>query len=143
MNLGAQGPDDMTVTPTGNRGNFFDTQNRGARRQEWLETWSLVPFNFLGAHLVKLGTMLTGSSNQGQFAYRPVDILNAQGIRTQRITFLNQLPFNRTDLEVTAGSGLLFGEGFVANAFCSEGVSSPGTEKDVRAGADRYEAATD
>jgi hypothetical protein len=100
--VGAQGPGDMIVTPMGNRGNFFGTQNRDARRQEWLETWSLAPVDFLGSHLFKLGTSLTGSSNQGQFTYRPVDILNAQGVRTQRIDFLNQLPFNRTDLEVTA-----------------------------------------
>jgi len=102
VNIGAQGPEDMIVTPTGNRGNYFGTQNRDARRQEWLETWSLAPFSFLGAHLFKLGTSLTGSSDQGRFAYRPVDILNAQGVLTQRIDFINQLPYNRTDLEVTA-----------------------------------------
>jgi hypothetical protein len=102
VNVGAQGPGDMIVTPTGNSGNYFGTQNRDARRQEWLETWSLAPFNFLGTHLVKMGTSLTGSSDQGRFTYRPVDILNGQGVRTQRIDFVNQLPYNRTDLEVTA-----------------------------------------
>ncbi|HEY2844580.1 MAG TPA: TonB-dependent receptor [Bryobacteraceae bacterium] len=102
VNVGAQGGGDMIVTPTGNQGNFFGTQNRDARRQEWLETWSLAPFNFLGAHLLKLGTSLTGSSDQGQFSYHDVDILNAQGVRTQRIDFSNQLPYDRADLEVTA-----------------------------------------
>jgi hypothetical protein len=102
VNVGAQGSDDMIVTPTGNRGSFFGAQKRDARRQEWLETWSLAPFTLLGTHLFKLGTSLTGSSNQGQFVYRPVDILNAQGVRIQRIDFLNQLPYNRSDLEVTA-----------------------------------------
>ncbi len=101
VNVGAQGPGDMVVTPTGNYGNYFGTQNRDARRQEWLETWSLAPFHFVGTHLVKLGTSLTGSSNEGQFTYRDVDILNAQGVLTQRIDFTNQLPYNRTDLEVT------------------------------------------
>ena len=102
VNVGAQGPDDMIVTPTGNHGNFFGVQNRDARRQEWLETWSLAPINFLGTHLFKLGSSLTGSSNQGRFEYHPVDVVNALGVRTQRIDFLNQLPYNRTDLEVTA-----------------------------------------
>ena len=81
VTVGAQGPGDMIVTPTGNRGNFFGTQNRDARRQEWLETWSLAPVNFLGTHLFKLGTSLTGSSDVGQFTYRPVDILNELGQR--------------------------------------------------------------
>ncbi len=102
VNIGAQGPADEIVTPTGNRGNFFGTQNRDARRQEWLETWSLAPVDFIGTHLFKLGTSLTGSSDVGQFTYRPVDILNALGQRTQRIDFTNQAPYNRSDLEVTA-----------------------------------------
>jgi hypothetical protein len=102
VTIGAQGPGDMTITPTGNRGNFFGTQTRDARRQEWLETWSLAPVDFFGTHLVKMGTSLTGSSDVGQFSYRPVDILNALGQRTQRIDFFNQVPYNRSDLEVTA-----------------------------------------
>ncbi len=102
VNVGAQGAGDMIVTPIGNSGNYFGTQNRDARRQEWLETWSLAPFSFMGTHLFKLGTSLTGSSNEGRFTYHSVDILNAQGVRTQRIDFANQLPYNRTDLEVTA-----------------------------------------
>jgi hypothetical protein len=100
--IGAQGPDDMFVTPTGNRGNYFGTQNRDAGRQEWLETWSLAPVNFLGTHLFKMGTSLTYSSDSGQFTYRPVNIYNALGQLTQRIDFTNQAPFNRSDQEVTA-----------------------------------------
>ena len=101
--IGAQGPADMIVTPTGNRGNFFGTQQRDARRQEWLETWSLAPVNFFGTHLFKLGTSLTGSSE-----LRPVhlpaksEIYNALGQLTQRIDFTNQLPYYRSDQEITA-----------------------------------------
>ena len=102
VTIGAQGPGQMTVTPTGNHGNFFGTQHRDARRQEWLETWSWAPVDFIGTHLVKMGTSLTGSSDLGQFTYRPVDILNQLGHRTQRIDFTNQIPYNRSDLEVTA-----------------------------------------
>ena len=102
VQVGAQGPDDMIVTPTGNRGNFFGTQKREARRQEWLESWSLAPVDFLGTHLFKLGTSLTYSNDSGQFTYHPVNIYNAQGQITQRIDFTNQLPYNRADQEVTA-----------------------------------------
>lgn len=102
VEIGAQGPGDMVMTPTGNRGNYFGAQSREARRQEWLETWSLAPVDFIGAHLFKLGMSLTGSGDMGRFAYRPVEILNALGRLTQRIDFVNQAPFNRTDLEITA-----------------------------------------
>src|SRR5262249_1147395 len=50
--VGAQGSQDMIITPTGNRGNFFGGQRRDATRQEWLETWSLAPVQFFGTHLI-------------------------------------------------------------------------------------------
>jgi hypothetical protein len=99
--IGAQGPADEIVTPEGNEGNFFGTQSRNARRTEWLETWSPSPKRALGTHQLKIGSSLTGSGDQGQFTYRPVDVLNTAGQELQRISFTNPLPFNRTDLEVT------------------------------------------
>lgn len=99
--VGAQGSADMIVTPTGNRGNFFGTQKREARRQEWLETWAPAPVRFLGNHLIKAGTSLTGLGNDGQFTYRPVDILDNAGLRLERIDFTVRNPFSRTDLEFT------------------------------------------
>jgi hypothetical protein len=101
-NIGAQGNEDMVLTPEGNRGNFFGTQNREARRIEWLETWSLAPVRFLGTHLIKMGSSLTNSGDDGQFSYRPIDILDSAGRMEQRIDFTNLNPFSRTDLEITA-----------------------------------------
>jgi hypothetical protein len=100
--VGAQGSADMIVTPEGNEGNFFGTQRRSAGRTEWLETWSLAPFDFLGTHLLKLGSSVTGTSNEGAFSYRPVEIVNTAGELEESVDFTNQAPFNRTDLEVTA-----------------------------------------
>lgn len=102
VTLGAQGPAAMVVTPEGNQDNFFGTQSRGARRNEWMEAWSLPPLTLAGSHLLKLGTSVTGSGDQGSFAYRPVNILNTAGQLEQSIAFTNQNPYNRTDLEVTA-----------------------------------------
>ncbi len=99
--IGAQGGAEMIVTPEGNHGNFFGTQNRDAHRTEWLEIWSPLPLRLLGTHQIKMGSSLTGSSDQGQFSYRPVDILNSTGQPLQRISFTNPLPYNRADLEVT------------------------------------------
>jgi hypothetical protein len=100
--VGAQGDAGMALTPEGNRGNFFGAQNRSASRTEWLEAWSLAPLNVLGTHLFKLGSSVTGSGDQGRFTYRPVDIYDSAGLLLQRIGFSSPLPFNRSDLEVTA-----------------------------------------
>ncbi len=99
--IGSQGTADMILTPIGNSGNYFGTQNRDSRRVEWLETWSPVPLRFLGSHLIKLGSSYTSSGVDGQFTYRPVDIENAAGLLLQRIDFDQRSPFSRTDLEVT------------------------------------------
>jgi hypothetical protein len=100
--VGSQGSADMVLSPVGNSGNYFGAQNRNASRTEWLETWSPVPLRAAGTHLVKTGTSLTGSSDDGQFTYRPVDVVNLAGQTVERIDFSNRNPFTRADLEVTA-----------------------------------------
>jgi len=100
--VGPQGNSDMILTPTGTRGNYFATQNRNARRAEWLEIFSPKPLRFAGSHLLKLGNSVTWAGNEGQYVFRPVDINDLNGRLRQRTTFTNPLPFNRTDLEVTA-----------------------------------------
>ncbi len=102
IDVGAQGSEEMVLTPLGNRGNFFGVQNRAASRIEWLETWAPVPFHFRGSHLFKGGTSLTHSGVDGQFTYRPVNIEDALGRRLQRIEFANRSAFSRADLEFTA-----------------------------------------
>lgn len=99
--VGAQGPADMILTPTGNLGNYFGTQNRTANRQEWLETWSAPPLRFLGTHLLKAGTSLTGLGDVGQFVYRSVQIVDNSGTLLESIDFSAKSAFNRNDLEFT------------------------------------------
>jgi hypothetical protein len=100
--VGAQGDADMVLAPQGNSGNFFGTQTRSASRTEWLENWSPVPVRSFGSHLIKLGSSLTHPSDQGQFTFRPVDIVDNLDVLEERIDFSNQNTFSRTDLEVTA-----------------------------------------
>lgn len=100
--VGAQGLADMILTPTGNRGNYFGTQNRSARRLEWLESWSPAPIRVAGTHLLKIGSALTTSGDDGQFTYRPVEILSNDGTLLRRIDFSPRSPFSRTDREVNA-----------------------------------------
>ncbi len=99
--IGSQGDAEMVMSPLGNSGNYFGVQDRDARRTEWLETWSPVPLRGFGTHLLKMGTSLTGSSDEGQFTYRPVNIVNAAGLLLERIDFSNRNPFSRVDQEVT------------------------------------------
>ena len=99
--IGAQGSAEMILTPLGNRGNYFGTQQRSARRTEWLESWSLKPANLAGIHLPKIGTSVTGTGDDGMFTYRPVNILDVDGRLRQRIDFTNRNPFTRADKEVT------------------------------------------
>lgn len=100
--VGAQGDQDMVLTPVGNRGNFFGRQAREAHRVEWLESWSLAPVRLLGSHLFKMGSSVTWSGYQGRFDYRTINVLGLAGTLEEQISFFNPAPFTRSDLEVTA-----------------------------------------
>jgi hypothetical protein len=100
--IGAQGDEDMVLTPEGNQGNYFGVQTRDAWRREWLEIWSPAPVNVGGTHLFKVGTSVTVASDRGRFSFRPVDILDSEGQLLESIDFTNTGPYSRTDLEVTA-----------------------------------------
>ncbi|MGH9824526.1 MAG: hypothetical protein ACREDR_14895, partial [Blastocatellia bacterium] len=97
----AQGSEDMVLTPTGNSGNYFSQQNRRASRTEWMEILSPAPIGIKGKHNLKIGSVITRTTNRGDFTARPVDILDNQGDLIKRIQFVNGSPFNRHDLETT------------------------------------------
>jgi hypothetical protein len=100
--IGAQGSEEMFLTPVGNRGNYFGTQNRSAKRIEWLESWSPIPLRLAGTHLIKIGTSFTNTSDAGQFTFRPVNIVDLSNRLLERISFSERNPFDRADREVTA-----------------------------------------
>src|SRR5215470_2716061 len=78
----------MNLTPSANTGNYFSTQDREARRGEWMETFSLKPIRgnalFRGDHNFKFGSIITRTSNRGEFRARPVNILDNQGTLLRR-----------------------------------------------------------
>jgi Carboxypeptidase regulatory-like domain len=95
-----QGGLDMTLAPTGNSGNYFSDQDRRASRIESIETYSLAPINAMGAHNLKFGSTIARTTNRGDFAARPVNIVDASGRLIKRIEFAgNAEVFDRTDLE--------------------------------------------
>jgi hypothetical protein len=98
-NVGSQGPGEMTVTPTGNAGNYFSNQNREAGRYEWLETWSPAERHLLGRHGVEFGTAIAATSNVGELTARPVNLLDPSGILLRRITYTGGEPYDRADVD--------------------------------------------
>ena len=100
VNVYGQGRGEMNLSPTGNSGNYFSEQDRAARRVEWIEVFSLKPIRNIGSHNLKFGSIVGGTSNEGEFIARPVNILDATGNRLRRIEFAGGQPFDREDLEI-------------------------------------------
>lgn len=94
-----QGGGEMTLTPTGNRGNYFSQQTRSTSRLELLAAYSLAPIEHYGQHHLKLGTTLSRTTNGGEFVGRTVNFLNAVGELIRRIEFSGGRPFHRSDTE--------------------------------------------
>ena len=98
-NVWGQGIQEMTLTPLGNRGNYFSEQDRKATRVEWTETLSLQPIRNIGSHNLKFGSIIARTTNRGEFVARPVNIRDVNNNLLQRIEFVNGSPFDLTDLE--------------------------------------------
>ena len=94
-----QGSQDLTITPTGNSGNYFAQQQRSAWRYSWMPVFSLSQVNWWGAHHFKLGSTMSASGDRGHVTDRPIDILDAAGRPLERIAFTPGLPFHNQDAE--------------------------------------------
>jgi hypothetical protein len=95
----ARGDSNLVLTPDQNRGNYFSQQNRTAGRFSGLSTFSFSPLKRWGTHHWKIGTYLAGSNEDGHVENNPVDILNAAGILTERITYSRRRDFEIGDVE--------------------------------------------
>ena len=93
------GPVDQIITPTGNRGNYFTQQQQDSSRVSARPTFALAPFEYAGNHRLKIGGYVAATSNQGQVMQHPVDLLDASGIRFQRIAFPRARDFDISDTE--------------------------------------------
>jgi hypothetical protein len=96
-----QGSDEMTLTPTINRGNFFSQQNRNTSRIEWLESYALAPIKAMGDHNLRFGSSIARTNNDGEFRASAVNIVDAQDRLLRRIDFVGGSPFDLTDLETS------------------------------------------
>lgn len=102
IDVWGQGVEEMTLTPTGNYGNYFNSQNRDSWRVEALEMLSLKPIQSFGTHNLKFGAGFTRTNNSGEFTARPVNVRDTAGQLLKRIEFAGGSPYNRNDLELAA-----------------------------------------
>src|SRR5262249_7267242 len=77
-------------------------QDRHSSRHELIETLSLKPVNYAGAHNMKFGVNIMGSHIDGLYQARPVNITNALGEPLRRIEFTGGGDYRRADLEYAA-----------------------------------------
>jgi hypothetical protein len=96
----AQGIQDLTITPSGNFGNYFAGQNRDASRFGWLSTYSLAPLTRAGTHNIKIGSYFASSVDRGDVTERPVSILDSNQRLIERILFAGGAPFLQRDSEM-------------------------------------------
>jgi hypothetical protein len=94
-----QGRGEMTLTPVGNRGNFFNEQNRNTSRIELIEQFTPATLDYLGAHNLRFGALLARTLSRGQWFARGVNIEDVQGRLRQRIDFDGGRPFDVSDTE--------------------------------------------
>jgi hypothetical protein len=94
-----RGGQNLILTPDQNSGNYFSQQGRSAIRFSGLSTFSFAPVKRWGVHHWKLGTYVAGSNEDGQMANHPVDIRDAAGVLTERITYSRFRTFEISDVE--------------------------------------------
>ena len=97
-NVWGQGAADLQLTPLGNFGNYFATENREAVRIGGTTTYSFAPWHAWGTHNIKIGADVASSNEDGQVSKRPVNLLDANNLLLERITFTPGQPFEISDV---------------------------------------------
>lgn len=99
-NVWPKGPLDLTITPAGNYGNYFDQQQRSATRVAGLSNFAFGEVKAAGSHHVKIGSYAASSQEDGDVTQQPVNLLDAAGHRLERITFSHNRNFDISDVEL-------------------------------------------
>lgn len=85
--IGGQGDLDMEMTPEGNTGNYFNTQDRRTRANQLGASLTAARSSAWGEHLVKVGVDVLASGYTGSSRSRPVLVRRADGTPSQRIDY--------------------------------------------------------
>jgi hypothetical protein len=97
-----EGEEEMMITPVGNFGNYFSSQDRHSSRYELQEILSLKPIRNVGTHNLKFGVAFTRTDLNGSFTGKPVNITDTEGNPLRRIEFAGGGPYDRKDFEFSA-----------------------------------------
>jgi hypothetical protein len=90
------------IAPERRFGGFFDRQRRASRRYEWLEVLNLPAREWHGQHALKFGLNLSRTTFDGSDVSRPISIIRADGMRSERIEFAGLGQLGRDNTEVSA-----------------------------------------
>jgi hypothetical protein len=101
-NTQPQGLADMILSPTGNSGNYFSSQDRNSVRYELREDFSFKPVAAHGDHQISAGVETSRTATSGRFFARPVDMVDANGTLLRRIEFRGGHPYATADLDVSS-----------------------------------------
>jgi hypothetical protein len=88
-----QGENDQTLTPTGERGNYFVTQTRHSHRLELFEIYASPAKRLLGVqHEIKVGFDFNDVANLLNYSARPVNVVRQDETLAERIVFRTARP---------------------------------------------------
>lgn len=86
--ISGQGVAEQVVSPEGDSGNYFATQNRRSARFEGSETYTLPTLHALGVpHDIEIGADVNDVVSRLDYTARPVNIVGSDGTLLERITF--------------------------------------------------------
>ena len=89
----------LTISPTGNSGDYFADQSRNASRYSGATWYGFAPVDKWGAHHFKIGGYLAGSGDTGTVVERPIHVVDAEGRPVYDISFPRQASFEVDDNE--------------------------------------------
>jgi len=99
INVSAQAPGEMVLSPQGNSGSYFGAQTREATRFQWIETWKPASVTLHGQHSFQVGTVLAHAEDDGQTAGRNVNIEGPAGELLRTISYAGSGNFDISDFE--------------------------------------------
>ena len=101
VDVTAQNNDPFQLLVDTTQGGFFNRQSRRATRFDWQEIYQMAPKQLLGSHQVKLGVEYAHSSYSGHETFLPVELIGANNLPIERLTFTPPTSFATNQNEVT------------------------------------------
>jgi len=101
VDVTAQNNDPFQLLVDTTQGGFFNRQSRRANRFDWQEIYQMAPKHFLGSHQVKLGLEYAHSSYSGRETFLPVELIGADNLPIERLTFTPPTSFGTNQNEAT------------------------------------------